>query len=193
MLSDKPIGRPTKYRPEFCQQIIEFFTLDPYTLFLDEKGNPTGLPPKFPTFERFAYSIGIVKQTLYDWSKKHAEFMDAIKKAKELQKTFLIESSMAGIYDTAFSIFAAKNLMNWSNHGNPETPKLSGCKTPHAKYKRLEKALENDQINIEQKGLLTDQIQSEIAIIEATDVLNRLEKIEKSIDEGGNLKTSKTV
>lgn len=61
--SDKPVGRPTEYKPEYCQKLIEF-------------GN-TG-----KSFEAFGSIVGVSKQTLYTWCKEYPEFLDAKRVAK---------------------------------------------------------------------------------------------------------------
>ncbi|MFH2114398.1 MAG: hypothetical protein ABIJ86_07820, partial [Spirochaetota bacterium] len=43
------------------------------------------------------------------WSKVHSEFRTAYLRAKELQKTVLIENGTAGLYQAQFTIFVAKN------------------------------------------------------------------------------------
>lgn len=52
------MGRPTEYRPEYCQALIEHM----------EKGL---------SFEAFAGALGVAKQTLYNWEKLFPEFVDA--------------------------------------------------------------------------------------------------------------------
>jgi hypothetical protein len=51
-----PAGRPTLYRPAYCEAVKDFHTL-------------TG----------FARHIGVVFQTVYQWTYKHPEFAEAVK------------------------------------------------------------------------------------------------------------------
>lgn len=191
MLSDKPFGRPTKYRPEYCQQLLDYFTLDPYKQLVDEDNNPTGLPPKFPTIERFSESIGVVKNTVYDWAKKHTDFSDALKRARDKQKAFLTEAAMAGIYDRTFILFASKNLINWSDHGCTDSiPDLSKIKTFKGKIKRINKALTDGDITLVQAKMLADIVKDEIAIVEATEFEERLTRIESSLNASSTDKAS---
>ena len=54
-----PVGRPTKYKPEYCEVIIEKMA-EGYSK------------------EAVAGYIGISKNTLYEWAKAHKDFQDAI-------------------------------------------------------------------------------------------------------------------
>ena len=119
-------GRPTVYRDEFVDMIIEFFSQSPTkeVTVRDAKGNETTqtLPGQFPTLARFATNIGVTKDTLHDWATakdihtgelKHPEFSSAYKKAKDLQEANLVEGTIAGAYNSTFAIFTAKNVLGW--------------------------------------------------------------------------------
>lgn len=62
-------GRPTDYLPEHCQTLIEHMA-------------------KGYSYESFAGVVGTCKQTLYNWEKAHAEFLDAKKEAIEKCRLF---------------------------------------------------------------------------------------------------------
>ena len=119
-------GRPTVYRDEFVDMMIEFFSQSPTkeVTVRDAKGNETTqtLPGQFPTLARFATNIGVTKDTLHDWATakdihtgelKHPEFSSAYKKAKDLQEANLVEGTIAGAYNSTFAIFTAKNVLGW--------------------------------------------------------------------------------
>lgn len=87
-------GRPTKYKPEYCEDIIAYFH--------DHQG--------FPTIEGFAvYECDVNIDTVYEWAKIHPEFSEAKKKAMSIQKHRLCEGAFSGELNTTFSIFFAKN------------------------------------------------------------------------------------
>ena len=122
----RPVGRPTVYRDEFPEMMIEFFSQAPTREVTnrDSKGNETTqvLPGFFPTLARFATNIGVTKQTLHDWATAkhietgelmHKEFSDAYKKAKDLQEANLVEGTIASAYNSTFAIFTAKNVLGW--------------------------------------------------------------------------------
>lgn len=92
-----PAGRPTKYRPEFCQGIIDFFSSH----------------ESLPLMASYAVSIGVSREAINQWSHKYPEFMDAIKIAKAIQEKNLVEGALSGKYHPTFAIFTAKNVLGW--------------------------------------------------------------------------------
>lgn len=62
-------GRPTLYKPEYCDQLIEHMS-------------------KGYSFESFAGALRVSKQIIYDWRVKHSDFLDAFEIANELCRMF---------------------------------------------------------------------------------------------------------
>ena len=92
--SPRPVmGRPTKYRPEYCREILEHFDVD-----FHNKSQTKAVPLNF--LSAFARKIGVCRDTLDEWCKVHPEFSDAYKKAKALQKEHLITCGLLGFLDT---------------------------------------------------------------------------------------------
>ena len=58
MLNLKSVGRPTKYKPEYCEQLIEHMAHG-------------------ASFESFGAIIRVCRDTLYEWCKVYPEFSDA--------------------------------------------------------------------------------------------------------------------
>ena len=110
-------GQPTKYKPEYCQQIIDFFSVEAMVIIkdgsFDGKTKLERLPAKMPWFEGFARKIGVSMTTLHDWRKKHPEFDEAYAHAKELQREFLVEVGLSGKTSASFVIFTMKNVCGW--------------------------------------------------------------------------------
>lgn len=71
-------GRPSKYKEEYCERLIKHMA--------------TGLP-----YETFAAEIGVSRDVLYDWEKKHPEFLHAKKRARDMQYKALATTGMAGM------------------------------------------------------------------------------------------------
>lgn len=102
-------GGPTKYKPEYCEAIIKFFS-KPTTQKIQLGDKMIEKPCRTPYFEDFADTIGVDDNTLGNWCVKFPEFLGAYNKAKHLQKHFLIENGLAGHYPPASFIFVAKNI-----------------------------------------------------------------------------------
>ena len=130
MKKKRKVGRPTKYKDKYAKMLVEFFDVEPYTdkeiskvttenvkilLKIDRK------PNKLPTFHKFAKLIKVNGDTIVEWANptigkgknkkyKYPKFADAYNQAKELQKYFLIENGLNGLYPSPFAIFTAKNI-----------------------------------------------------------------------------------
>jgi hypothetical protein len=132
-------GRPPKYRDEFADQLIEFFSQAPTreVTVRDKSGNETTqiLPGTFPTLARFATNIGVTRETLHDWATsktadgelKHPKFSYAYKKAKDLQEANLVEGTITGAYNSTFAIFTAKNVLGWRDKVEQEITGKDGA------------------------------------------------------------------
>lgn len=127
-------GRPSKYDPKYCEEIIKYFDIEPnYEKELNHttaKGSTWTDYKKWantlPTFLGFAKKINVNGDTLVEWASarypedyedetlrgelKHPDFSAAYMRAKELQKWFLIENGLNGLYNPQFAIFVAKNI-----------------------------------------------------------------------------------
>ncbi len=110
-------GRPTSYRPEYCDQIIELFSRPPTKTRVKTIRTAKGaeiteeveVPEKLPTLIEFAHSIGVNKDTLYEWAKHHVAFSVALTRAREKAETFLVQNGLLGLYPPKSFIFVAQN------------------------------------------------------------------------------------
>jgi len=126
-------GAPTKYKQEYCDQVIEFFNQEPYKPLMKENddgdevaivnqhGKAVLIPCPLPTKEAFATSIGVHRDTLLNWAKEYTEFFGAIKKAEDYQKNILIQNGLIGNYDKTFAIFVAKNVTDMNDRQDINT------------------------------------------------------------------------
>ena len=105
-MSDKPNpeGRPTKYKPEYCQEMLSFFDRN-----FTEKVNGKVEACNFPSVAGFARKIGVAKSTLYEWAKNHEEFSNVLARCKDIQEDILINNSLKNSYNASFSQFLLKN------------------------------------------------------------------------------------
>lgn len=122
-------GAPTKYKPEYCQQIIDYFTnaelYEEIKLPHYKDGELSWedikrVANKLPTLVQFAKSIKVSYPTLYNWQDKdhksfHLEFLESYTRAKELQKDFLIQAGLMGVFNARFAIFTAINITKMRN------------------------------------------------------------------------------
>jgi len=111
-------GRPTLYTPELNEELRDFFSKDRFatiTVVTTGKNDyckeeEKRVANELPTFERFAEVKGISRDTLYEWEKNHPEFSDTMEKCRQIQKDFLIQNGLMGLYQSNFAIFVAKNF-----------------------------------------------------------------------------------
>ena len=85
-------GRPSTYKPEYCEQVMEYMC-------------------KGYSLSAFAGSIGQSRETMYEWCSKHPEFSDAVCRARAMRlvpwETRLMTCEKGG--EVAATIFALKN------------------------------------------------------------------------------------
>jgi hypothetical protein len=116
-----PGGRPSKYKEEYCQALIEFFDIEPHfeTPCITTLKNGTikeeirFIPSDLPLLSTFAVQLGVHRATLFRWGKKHKKFRNALKVAKDCQRSILITNGLKGLYNNTFAIFTAENLIGW--------------------------------------------------------------------------------
>jgi hypothetical protein len=138
-------GRPTKYKEEYCQELIDYFDVEPW----EEREIPhykNGevswtdiklIPKRLPTLRRFAKSINVGISTVYDWINEkhdsyHKEFSDAFTYAKDCRKEMLIDNGLAGLSPPASFKFVAINMTDMTDQkaidhttdGKPITPQI---------------------------------------------------------------------
>lgn len=104
-----PIGRPSLYKPEYCQQIIDYFSVG--TSIVNVMGKET--PTDFPSKAGFAIKIGVSKDTLNEWAKVHPDFSVAYKRAIDFQENWLLVNGNKGLIPPNFGIFTAKNVIGY--------------------------------------------------------------------------------
>jgi len=104
-MAKHPGGRPSKYTPEWCQKLRDYFKVDLYTMRNGKREvNP------MPTFEGFCFDNDVNHNTLLLWAKTHPEFSEAYAACKQKQKQMIVQGGMLGAYNAQFTIFVAKNV-----------------------------------------------------------------------------------
>ena len=105
-----PAGRPTDYRPEMVEKVRQYFS--DFEPFETVDGKRVANPP--PMKIDIAKKLGVSRDAVWDWEKKHEEFGNAIKNGMEnVYPEILQTNAMLGLYAQPFAIFSAKNRMGW--------------------------------------------------------------------------------
>ena len=112
-----PGGRPSKYDPKCCQQIIDYFNIPATKILKKITKTKSGteivedieVANSLPTIEGFANSIETMTETIVNWTKEYPEFLTAYTRAKAFQKEILIQNGTKNLYQPQFTIFVAKN------------------------------------------------------------------------------------
>jgi hypothetical protein len=97
-----PGGRPSKYKKAYCDAVI--------------KHCAKGL-----SFECFAAQCHVSKETIYTWTEKHKEFLDAKKKGEAKCQEYWEKLGLAGTvgklkgFNAAMWIFNMKNRFGWTD------------------------------------------------------------------------------
>jgi hypothetical protein len=133
-------GGPEKYKPEYCDQLVEFFLnaatapAQMATIFeIDGPGNPAVNKIKkcramlevqtivavLPTFTRFALSIRANISSIQNWRAKYPDFDEACQMAKDIQRDFLIQGLISGRIPATGGIFVAKNIAGMKDRADP--------------------------------------------------------------------------
>ena len=101
----RPEGRPSLYREEYCERVIE------------EMGRGVSLTG-------FAGKIGVSKDAIYDWMSAHSEFSHAVTRARSARVLWWEEKLMRSRKgaETTASIFALRNAdpSEWRDIRNVE-------------------------------------------------------------------------
>jgi len=100
-------GQPTKYKPEYCEQLIEYMS--------------EGL-----SFESFGAEVNVNQDTLHEWAKVHKEFSEAKKRAFTMSLQVWEKKGLAGLFmgyqggtfNTTLWIFNMKNRFKWTDRSD---------------------------------------------------------------------------
>ena len=125
---DRGPGRPTIYKPEYAQMLIDYFNEPPYKKVKKQivtgKGDVVEIDSieanDFKTLAGFAISIGVSKRALLDWIDVHEDFLRAYNRVKDFQEAYLATNGNKGLLQANFAIFTAKNVIDWRDKRDVE-------------------------------------------------------------------------
>ena len=93
-------GRPTKYKEEYCDSLIDHF----------KQGG---------SINEFCLELDIAKETFYNWCKVHPEFMDSKKKGEALSEGWWMKMGRSNLKDKEFNYTGwymnMKNRFGWAD------------------------------------------------------------------------------
>jgi hypothetical protein len=104
----EPFGRPTKYRPEYCEALVDHMA--------------QGL-----SFESFAGTIGVCDDTLRYWCDKFPDFSHARKLGTQANRIFWEKLGIQGAtgqlqgFNATSWIFNMKNRFKWTDRLDTNT------------------------------------------------------------------------
>ena len=87
-----PLGRPTLYRPEYCERVME----------LAAAGDGPAA---------YAVEFGIDRTTLYDWAAAHPDFSTALQRAKQIEQVWWERAGKQGLTAKSFNAVVWKTSM----------------------------------------------------------------------------------
>lgn len=117
-------GRPTKYDPAYCEEIIKYFDKPPQKIEYKREYNNDGsirkeepiiLGNDFPSLAGFAAFIGVNQDTIFEWAKVHKDFSEAISRAKAIQENIWLINGLSGQYNSQFAQFFGKNCLGYKD------------------------------------------------------------------------------
>ena len=103
MEEERPVGRPSKYRPEYCEMLVQHMSMG--MTFTSFAGHP---------------EIRVCRDTLYEWEKVHPEFSDARKRGIAASEHFFLEAGFSSMFDkqnfnTTIWYMMMKNIHGWKD------------------------------------------------------------------------------
>ena len=124
------MGRPTLYRPEYCDAVMEYFQRPREAREVKVSAeNREGewkqayrtICAELPSIAGFCIELGISRNTLYEWQKAHADFRDSCARAVLLAESLVADRGNNGLYNAQFAAFYGKNVFGWKDKTEVET------------------------------------------------------------------------
>ena len=117
------VGRPSKYRPDHHpEDIVAYFQAA-----LDAVEGPERVESRWggvkyvqapvppPTLAGYAARVGVRRETLWAWARRHEDFDEAVGICKAIQERLLLHMGLLRAYPPALTIFMLKNLLGWKD------------------------------------------------------------------------------
>jgi len=127
-------GRPTKYKPEYCDNVKEFMQ-DGYSV------------------TAFAGHIGVARSTVFKWADEHDVFSDALKTGQAMAAMWwedrLRQVAQTGEGNASAAIFGVKNRssMEWKDKQEIDHSSSDGTMSPKDVDSKIVESLVNKLID----------------------------------------------
>lgn len=156
------LGRPTKYKPEYCDEIVELSTYKPPYEKIDATGKTIKIKEHLPmNFTQIAHYWGISEWSIWKWRKENSNFSNACMRAREAHKAWFYSQIQHGLWETTekhgndmhsirLNTGAAK-LYGWINF------RISERALDHADKLDLPKEYHDKNTSIEDKQQMLDE------------------------------------
>ncbi len=123
ILEARPVGRPSKYKPDFHPDDIVAYFRESFDAIEDPKRVESAhggvkyvqAPVRPPLLAGYAVRVGVTRQTLWNWARRHEEFDEAVGICKAMQEHVFITMGLLGAYRPGMTIFVLKNLLRWQD------------------------------------------------------------------------------
>ena len=125
ILFARRVGRPSKYRSDFHpDDIVAYFrpafdaVLEPERVESRQGGvKYVQAPVRLPTLAGYAAKVGVRRETLWAWARRHEAFAEAVGICKAIQEHVLINMGLLRAYVPSVTIFLLKNLLGGKDPG----------------------------------------------------------------------------
>lgn len=116
----KRTGRRPKYDPTVHPAgIVDYFRqrydaiIDPERFESEHRLEYVQAKVRPPSLAGYAASIGVSRECVWSWRKKHPEFDEAVGQCLAMQESVIIELAATGAYNPSFAALMMKNLHAW--------------------------------------------------------------------------------
>lgn len=104
-------GRPMIYKPEYGPMMLEYFEQWPSMREVEEEVASAGRKVKIvkkvtnypPSIIKFAHSIGVSRNMVRIWAKRHQDFMCIYNRCVEIYEEFLSQRGLTNEYNAGFT------------------------------------------------------------------------------------------
>ena len=139
-----PRGRPTLYRPEYCDSIVDFFQRP---RALRTSTDDRILPGELPSLSAWGEAHNVSPQLISDWQNRHPPFREACARAKSIGAELLADRALNGQYNAQYAAFYAKNAFGWKDRTEVETvTRLEDSEATTAMKRALEHATDRKSV-----------------------------------------------